>query len=784
MVKRQSMSPLAPPTGVEEPRADRGNMMVKLKIAAKIWLGIGIFIIGFIVFTVLSQVTGLSMEERLGTLAQASYPAALRGDEAEEAFEQAVKGFAEAVVLQEKSGLNQGTEEARRTIEYLREMSGIQGLPPGRQAEARRIVASTEQFLTVAGGTYAAVLDNPLNITPDLQGQMLGLASQANSIRSALKALRDSFTHDLQSELAALRTRSVRLRWFGLSVFVSTLLVATLLVNWTIRRAIAGPLMRAETELAHERDLLRILFDNVPDCIYFKDAKSRFLRINKAQSRLLGVQDEKAAEGRTDFDFFDQAFAHQTYDDEKMIIQTGRPLVSKLEEVTVSGCPRWLTATKVPVKGEDGSICGLIGISRDITDWKEAVESMQKSEESFRLLFAAIPHAAWVFDTQTLEFLEVNDSAVKRYGYSLNEFRKLQVTGIHAPQEESRLRRALASADPAKLLTGAWKHQTIAGQIREVEVGAQSFVFRDRRAVMAVVQDVTERNRLEEELHQAQRLESVGQLAAGIAHEINTPIQYVGDNLRFLRDSFESRRAVVEQYEQLRLALEAGTVDPGQLDQLAHAIQEADMEYLNQEIPKAAAQSLEGVERVATIVRAMKEFAHPSHKDKAAADLNRALANTLLVARNEFKYVADAETDFGEVPPVVCDIAEMNQVFLNLLINAAHAIGEVVKTTHGRGKITVRTRLEGDHVVIGISDTGCGVPAAIRSKIFDPFFTTKPVGRGTGQGLAIARSIVVEKHGGTLTFESNGSQGTTFLVSLPTGVEKVDTAQIAGSERE
>src|SRR5581483_2674857 len=253
--------------------------------------------------------------------------------------------------------------------------------------------------------------------------------------------------------------------------------------------------------------------------------------------------------------------------------------------------------------------------------------------------------------------------------------------------------------------------------------------------------------RLEAELHQAQRLESVGQLAAGIAHEINTPIQYVGDNIRFIQEAFEARRTVLDHYEQLRLSAEAGAVMPAQLAQLARAVEDADMEYMNQEIPKAVAQSLDGVERVATIVRAMKEFAHPGHKDKAAADLNQALANALIVARNEFKYVADAETDFAELPPVVCHIAEMNQVFLNLLINAAHAIAEVVKQTQDRGKIRVRTWQDGKQVMIAISDTGCGIPEEIRSKVFDPFFTTKPVGRGTGQGLAIARSIVVEKHG-------------------------------------
>jgi two-component system NtrC family sensor kinase len=279
--------------------------------------------------------------------------------------------------------------------------------------------------------------------------------------------------------------------------------------------------------------------------------------------------------------------------------------------------------------------------------------------------------------------------------------------------------------------------------------------------------DVTEVRALEFELRQAQRLEAVGQLAAGIAHEMNTPIQYVSDNLRFLQEAFQTRQTALLSYERVRRAAQAGEPLEGLLAELAKVLDEADLEYLSSEVPKAFTQSLDGVERVATIVRAMKEFAHPGRKEKAAADLNRALSNALIVARNEIKYVADVETDFGELPPVLCHLAEMNQVFLNLLINAAHAIREVVQKTERKGRITVRTRREGNHAVIAISDTGCGIPASIQSKVFDPFFTTKPVGQGTGQGLSIARSIVVEKHGGTLTFEPNGAQGTTFLVALP-----------------
>ena len=176
---------------------------------------------------------------------------------------------------------------------------------------------------------------------------------------------------------------------------------------------------------------------------------------------------------------------------------------------------------------------------------------------------------------------------------------------------------------------------------------------------------------------------------------------------------------------------------------------------------------MEGVTRVATIVKAMKDFAHPEHNQKMAVDLNRALTSTLVVARNELKYVADVETAFGDLPPVECHVGDMNQVFLNLLVNAAHAIGDAVNGSGQRGKIGIRTWCEGDWVRISISDTGCGIPEAIRARVFDPFFTTKTVGRGTGQGLAISRSIVVDKHGGTLTFDSEVGRGTTFSIGLP-----------------
>ena len=343
------------------------------------------------------------------------------------------------------------------------------------------------------------------------------------------------------------------------------------------------------------------------------------------------------------------------------------------------------------------------------------------------------------------------------------------LSDIFPASDRTLLKRALEVLDGCNLSRAARNHLTKDGRTLDVEITIHQLEFHERRTILITALDVSERKRLELDLRHAQKLEAVGQLAAGIAHEINTPIQYVGDNLRFLSDSFREREAVLAQYERLLAEPLAGEITPGFNDRVKAVQQDADMEYLCREIPRALEQSLDGVERIATIVRAMKSFAHPGSDEKKPADLNQALSDAIIVATNELKYVADVVQDFGELPAVWCNLGDINQVFLNLLVNAAHAIGDVVSKNGSRGEIRIRTRCEGGEVVVSISDTGCGIPAAVQSRVFEPFFTTKEVGRGTGQGLAIARNIVVERHGGRITFEPNLPQGTKFLVSLPVG---------------
>lgn len=286
-------------------------------------------------------------------------------------------------------------------------------------------------------------------------------------------------------------------------------------------------------------------------------------------------------------------------------------------------------------------------------------------------------------------------------------------------------------------------------------INAQLRLEMDRRAKMEI------------ELRQAQKLESVGRLASGIAHEINTPLQYVSDSCTFLQNATQDLMSVIANNREVCEAVSGGMSVADALVSIARTESEVDCDYLLDQIPLAIERSLQGLERVTTIVKSMKEFAHPDHSGPALADLNRAITSTLTVARNEYKYVADVEAELGALPMVSCHVGELNQVVLNIVINAAHAIEVNHTNSDRRGKISVRTSVRDGYAVIEISDDGCGIPKSIIEKVFDPFFTTKEIGKGTGQGLAIARSVIVEKHHGKLTVESEPGQGTTFRIWLP-----------------
>jgi len=288
--------------------------------------------------------------------------------------------------------------------------------------------------------------------------------------------------------------------------------------------------------------------------------------------------------------------------------------------------------------------------------------------------------------------------------------------------------------------------------------------------------EIAVRERVELELRAAQKLEALGRIASGVAHEINTPIQFVGDSVRFVQAGVADMLSLCKLNGEVRGARD-DVARTRAITAATLAEQEADLPYLLEHLPQALARASDGIDRVALIVRSMKQFARRDATGRTETDLNQAIEATLAISRHEYKLVADIETELGDLPRVKCNPGEINQVLLNIVVNAAHAIASVVGSSNQRGTIRIRTLRVGDHVDIAIADTGTGIPPAIRHQIFDPFFTTKEVGRGTGQGLAIARALI-ENHHGKLSFETELGHGTTFHIRLP--IEPPVALQAAG----
>jgi PAS domain S-box-containing protein len=436
-----------------------------------------------------------------------------------------------------------------------------------------------------------------------------------------------------------------------------------------------------------------------------------------------------------------------------------------------SGAYAWIHDRNRVVRDSSGAPSALNGIWLDISERRKAQEELQL----FRALLDQSNDSIEVIDPGSGQFLDVNENALAQHGYSRAEFLALRVADLDPMQKEADWPRHAERIHAAGALSGDGIHRRRDGTTFPVEFSSR-WVRLDRDYIVSVVRNVTtrkqaeaERQNVEIELRNAQKLESIGRLAAGIAHEINTPTQYIGDNTRFLHDAFRDLKVVIGQAEELLCAAEGNRVTPELLKKVRAGRDAADLDLLDAEIPKAIEQSLVGIERVTKIVRAMKEFSHPGSAEKAPLDINRAIETTLTVCRSEWKYVAEAATEFdGELPPVSCHASQFNQVILNLVVNAAHAIGDVVGDgAQGKGRIEISTRRAGEDVEIRVKDSGTGIPAPVQEHIFEPFFTTKGVGKGSGQGLALARSIVVEKHGGTIDFETEEGKGTTFIVRLP-----------------
>jgi PAS domain S-box-containing protein len=399
-------------------------------------------------------------------------------------------------------------------------------------------------------------------------------------------------------------------------------------------------------------------------------------------------------------------------------------------------------------------------------------EQLRSSEDRYRLITEnaadlvglVTPEARWLYRSPSFQRL---------LGHTAEELSNLSLLDLIAPEDQANVTASLHECLQRDVrLTCEFRIRPCNGAWATME--AHVSPFRNARGavegILVVTRDITERRKLELQLRQAQKLESIGQLAAGIAHEINTPLQFIGDNLRFLDDSFRDLDPVLQMCIDLVAVAENGAIPSALLASARATLAAASPDYLRAEIPKATRDTLAGVQRTSKIVQAMKTFSHPGSTEKILVDLREAIESTLTVSHSEWREVAEVVTEFDpELPAVPLLAAEFNQALLNLIVNASHAIADAIAADPARGKgvLTVTTRHSGDFAEVRIRDNGTGIPVHVQDRIFDPFFTTKPMGKGTGQGLPIARSVVVEQHGGTLEFETTPGCGTVFFIRVP-----------------
>ena len=463
-------------------------------------------------------------------------------------------------------------------------------------------------------------------------------------------------------------------------------------------------------------------------------------------------------------------------------IAANRPWAVDYRIVHRDGSVRWVHETGRAVVFAQGSsrYMYLDGLILDVTERRRMQEEISRNRAFLETLVDSLPIPVYCVDDRE-RYVLTNRAFEDFFGSHKEELAGKTAFDCYLWNEAQ-----LHHQKDVELFASK-SRQTFESQLTDARGGTHDVVFH-KAAILAsdgspsgivgAIQDFTERRRMEAErvemqsrLMQTGKLEAIGQLAAGVAHEINTPIQFVGDNLSFLRDSFAG-------IADLLAAVAALPADPSSpphalarlLADLSLRAERIDAPFLLEEIPRALSDSAEGIQRVRRIVASMRNFSHPDSSEKTLANLNAAVESTAAICRGEWQRVADLRIDLDpSLPEVPCFPGAVNQVILNLLVNAAHAIRDSKGNLPGapKGSIVVRTRLQGDRALIRVEDDGPGIPERIRPRLFEPFFTTKPVGMGTGQGLFMARNVVVKDHGGEISFETEEGKGTAFVVSLP-----------------
>jgi PAS domain S-box-containing protein len=534
--------------------------------------------------------------------------------------------------------------------------------------------------------------------------------------------------------------------------------------------------VRAELTLREREAQLQLLLDSTAEAIYGVDGQGRCTFANRTCRRLLGYQASAEMLGKSMHELIHHTRPDGTaYPGEECpgARTFGDGLPTHVEHEVIwraDGTSFPVEAWSYPVWRDDKLVGGVTTFV-DITERELSQNALRAAHIESELFINSVPSI--LIGTDAAGYIaRWNLAAEDTFGIPKSAVlgKSLLECGIKwlQPQMEreiaSWLRIERSQRRDDVLFEKNGKRRFLGITIKRVE-----FPNAMGSGLLITGADVTERKHLELQLGQAQKLEAIGQLAAGVAHEINTPTQYIGDNARFLKRTWPATNEVLGLCQTMQKESAAGSIGVETIARLLQSSGEANLEYLLREAPRAIEGCLEGANRVSNIVKAMKEFSHPGSQEILAVDINHAIETTIAVARNEWKYVAEVRVNFDTtLPPVPCFAGEFNQVILNLVVNAAHAIGEVVGDgSVSKGLIAITTKHTAEWAEIRIQDSGAGIPKEIRGRIFEPFFTTKAVGKGTGQGLTMAHSVIVEKHNGQIWFESEEGMGTTFVVRLP-----------------
>ena len=543
-------------------------------------------------------------------------------------------------------------------------------------------------------------------------------------------------------------------------------------------------LARTNLLLANDKNKYLTVFESIPMPLFLLDAQGRVANCNKVALALTG---HRSPTGTLTYAAAEDGLGSDGHEVLGQDLATLLPWIAPALDCADPGCSReggvcrereltldgqcHMAVTVEPMRDVSGKFSGRVVLCRDVTEARRAEAALRQSEERYRTLVDLMHQGLVIFSPEgRIDF--ANDTLCEMLGATMAEVVGHDMAGFVRAEDRERFATALrarqeSEAEPYEIALR--RHDD--GRLTHVMASPTPLIGQDGeyQGSLEVFTDISRLRELELRLVTAKRLEAIGQLAGGVAHEINTPLQYVTGNLEFALSNLPRLVSLIDKYEQaLFLASGGKELETARADIEAYR-KEHDLEMVLAELPLALSESHAGAERVAAFVRSIKRFAQPETEGRRVIDVNEAVGATMDVARSATQESVALEMDLDEdLPPLPCVPGDFNQVLLCLILNAAQAVEESPGRGCGQGRVRVSARVVGKALEMGVHDNGPGIPSEIQEKIFNPFFTTKDVGKGSGQGLSIAHAIM-EKHGGTIRFETEPGRGTSFYLTFPLG---------------